>query len=265
MRAFDELAEVRAAFREWPSIAVKGFLWKHLDLPRRELRVHSRGSSTLVAPLVRNVGALYTAVDVFAFGAYACDWEIEDKPCVIDIGANIGAWVIWLAEQRPHVHGIAFEPDGEAASYLRRNLELNGLADRIDVQEVAISGQTGTARLFQARPGEGTSSLRPKSHAATFERETVVPTLSLDDAIADFDAEVSLVKMDCEGAEYDIVNASSLEAWNRIRRVVVEYHPAEPTKLNALRVRFHELGYSVLHERHRSANEGTLWLARTLS
>jgi hypothetical protein len=47
-------------------------------------------------PLVPNVGALYTAVDVFALGAYECDWDLEDDPIVVDICENIGAWVLRL-------------------------------------------------------------------------------------------------------------------------------------------------------------------------
>jgi FkbM family methyltransferase len=217
----------------------------------------------MVAPLVRNVGALYTAVDVFALKAYEHEWELEQKPVVVDIGANVGAWVVWLSEKRPGLRGTSYEPDPQAAAYLRRNLELNGLADRVDVHEEAVSDHTGTARLFQAQPGDGASSLRSVSHAVEFERESVVSTVSFDDAVARIEGDISLVKIDCEGAEYDIVEASSPEAWSRVKRVVVEYHPAPAEKLDALRARLRELGYEVVRERQRSAGEGTLWLVRT--
>lgn len=216
----------------------------------------------MVAPLVRNVGALYTAVDVFALRAYEHDWELEENPIVVDIGANVGAWVVWLSEKRPGLKGTSYEPDPQAAAYLRRNLELNSLADRVEVREEAVSDHTGTARLFQARPGDGTSSLSSVSHAAEFERDSVVPTVSFDDVVGRIEGEISLVKIDCEGAEYDIVGSSSPEAWNRVKRVVIEYHPAPAKKRDALRVRLGELGYTVVRERQRSGDEGTLWLVR---
>ena len=263
MRVFRELAKVRAAFREWPAIVLKGLLWKHLNLPRREAEIHSRAGTRIVTPLAHGAGALYTAVDVFALDAYECDWELEDDPIVIDIGANIGAWVLRLAEQHPQVTGICYEPDPAAAPYLTRNLEVNGLAARVAVRSEAVSDQTGTALLHQAEPGDGTSSLRSVSHVSHFERETRVRTVSFSDAIEHVTGDVSLLKIDCEGAEYDIVKRSPPDAWQRVRRIVVEYHPAPPEKVDALRARLTELGFKVIKERLRGYGEGTLWLARS--
>jgi FkbM family methyltransferase len=208
------------------------------------------------------VGALYTAVDVFALRAYACDWELEDDPVVIDIGANIGAWALWLAEQRPAMTGTCYEPDSAAAAYLRRNLALNGLAGSVDVRAEAVSDRTGTALLFQAAPGDGTSSLQSVSHATHFRQETSVQTVSLADALERIEGDVSLLKIDCEGAEYAIVDRTPADAWKRIKRVVVEYHPAPSEKVDGLRARFAELGFRMLKERRRTVGEGTFWLAR---
>jgi FkbM family methyltransferase len=254
---------MRAAFRDWRSIATKGFLWKHLDLPEREIQIHSRGGARLVAPLVHNVGALYGAVEVFALGAYEYEWELEADPVVLDIGANIGAWVLWLGERRPDLSGTCYEPDPVAAAFLRTNLEMNGLNERVQVRQEAVSARTGTARLFQAQPGEGSSSLEMTSPVARFDRETHVPTVAFDEAIDRIDGEVSLVKMDCEGAEYDILENSSTEAWSRVKRIVLEYHPTHPARREALRRRFVDLDFAVIQEDARSDGIGTLWLARS--
>jgi FkbM family methyltransferase len=263
MRALDELTKIRAAFRGWLGLATKGFLWKHLGLPERDIQVRTRGGTTITAPLVRNIGALYTVVDVFALDAYECDWELEDDPVVVDIGANIGAWVLRLAEQRPRLKGLCYEPDPAAVAYLTRNLEANGLADRVEARSEAVSDQTGTALLHQAEPGDGTSSLQSVSHVSHFERDTPVRTVSFSDAIQHVPGYVSLVKIDCEGAEYDIVGSSSADAWQQVKRVVVEYHPAPPDKVDALRGRFADLGYALIKERLRGDGEGTLWLIRS--
>jgi FkbM family methyltransferase len=265
MRAFRELAKIRAAFRGWPQIAAKGFLWKHVSLPDREVDMKTRAGTTITAPLVRNIGALYTAIDVFAFDAYECEWELEDHPVVIDIGANIGAWVLRLAEQRPQVVGTCYEPDPAAAFYLTRNLEANGLAARIGVRSEAVSDRTGAAVLHQAEPGDGTSSLRPVSHVSQFERDMPVQTVSFSDAIESVGSRVSLVKIDCEGAEYDIVGHSPPSAWERIERIVVEFHPAPAEKVKGLRDRLTGIGFNVIKERLRNDGEGTLWLARSAS
>jgi FkbM family methyltransferase len=262
VRAVGELAKVRAAFREWPAIALQGLLWKHLSFPRREIEIHSRAGTSIAAPLVHKVGALYTAVEVFALGAYECDWELEEDPMVIDIGANIGAWVLWLAERRPRLTGVCYEPDAAAATYLRSNLELNGLDDQVEVRSEAVSDRTGTARLFQEQPGGGASSLQPMSPVVRFKGATPVSTVSFTEAIERVPGDISVVKIDCEGAEYDIVESSPADSWRRIKRVVMEYHPALPGRHDALRKRFAELGFSATKEDRRTAELGTLWLAR---
>lgn len=263
MSRLEELAKIRSAFRGWLGIAAKGFLWKHTRLPERDTQLQTRAGTTITAPLVRNVGALYTAIDVFALNAYECGWELEENPVVVDIGANIGAWVLRLAEQRPRLRGVCFEPDPVAVSYLTRNLHTNGLADRVEVRSEAVSDQTGTAWLHQAEPGDGTSSLRSVSHVSHFERETPVRTVSFSDAIEQVAGNVSLLKVDCEGTEYDIVASSPVEAWRQVERVVVEYHPAPAEKVEALRSRLTSLGFSTIKERRRGDGEGTLWLARS--
>jgi hypothetical protein len=87
--------------------------------------------------------------------------------------------------------------------------------------------------------------------------------VSFSDAIEHVTGDVSLLKIDCEGAEYDIVKSSPPDAWQRVKRIVVEYHPAPPEKVEALRARLTELGFSVIKERLRGDGEGTLWLARS--
>jgi FkbM family methyltransferase len=262
MRAVHDVAAMRTAFRGWPVIAAKGYLWKRFGFPAREITIRSRGGTRISAPLVQNVGALYTALDVFAFGAYENDWELEDEPFIVDIGANIGAWALWVAERRPRLRGTCYEPDPAAVTYLRRNLELNGLEESIEVRAEAVSDQTGTATLFQARPGDGTSSLASTSHITSFERETRVPTVSLSDALERIDGEVSLLKIDCEGAEYDLISRAPASALKRVKRIVLEYHPASPDMLEALRGRLEETGLATVKESRRSADEGTLWLSR---
>ena len=52
-----------------------------------------------------------------------------------------------------------------------------------------------------------------------------VPCVSLAEAFATAGDRIDLLKMDAEGAEYDIVLNSAPETWSGVRRVVMEYHP----------------------------------------
>jgi FkbM family methyltransferase len=257
-----ELKQLRSAFHNWRTLAIKGFLWKHLNLPRREIELQSRSGTTITAPLVRDVGALYTAVELFAMRVYEISWELDEEPFVVDIGANIGSAILWFAEQRPRLRGVCYEPDPAASTYLRANLRSNGLDDRIGVRDEAVSDRTGTAALFQAQPGAGVSSLVPNSSIVSFDRETEVPTIAFAEVIERVDGDVSLLKLDCEGAEYDIVERSPAAAWTRVKRVVAEYHPTALGRHTAFRKRLHEFGFAVVKEASHGGGLGTLWLER---
>src|SRR5262245_52356781 len=69
--------------------------------------------------------------------------DIFERACstgatIVDVGANIGLYSV-VAAQRVGASGVvyAFEPVPENIAFLRKNLELNGVADRVALQEVA--------------------------------------------------------------------------------------------------------------------------------
>jgi hypothetical protein len=129
-----ELRLLRRAFRNWLLVAVAGLLWRHVRLPRRDLTVVTRGGTRIVVALGNEAGALYPVLEVFAFSEYAHDWRLEDEPCVVDIGAHVGAFTLWLAERYPGLRAECFEPDPDAYRYLVRNTQ--GVAATLHRQAV---------------------------------------------------------------------------------------------------------------------------------
>ena len=73
-----------------------------------------------------------------------------------DIGANMGVYSLYAA-LRPNVQVLAFEPG--AASYwaLNRNIELNGMDDRITALPAALCGDTKIDKLNMANTDPGGS------------------------------------------------------------------------------------------------------------
>ncbi len=58
---------------------------------------------------------------------------------MLDIGANIGTTTIEWMSRFPQATGYAFEPGRDNARMLRHNVAVNGLGDRVRVEEVALS------------------------------------------------------------------------------------------------------------------------------
>lgn len=119
----------------------------------------------------------------------------------LDIGAWIGPTVLYGARKARHVW--CFEPDPEAFRALAWNIELNRL-DNVSAFAAALSQEIGVARMAGMRGEKGdstTSLLNPGGLAGSD-----VLTLRFDQFANAVDLSgVSLVKMDIEGAEFDVL------------------------------------------------------------
>jgi len=121
---------------------------------------------------------------------------------VLDVGANIG-WFSLLFAQCVGKSGsvLAYEPMPAIASKLKRNLELNQ-ADNVSVSNLALSDHSGIARFYAGHESNtGTSSLRePNNSAGSIEVQ-----LAPFDTIFEDRSKVTLVKIDVEGAELQVL------------------------------------------------------------
>jgi FkbM family methyltransferase len=260
VRLVHELLQVRAVVSNWLQVGIAAYLYKMLPLPERDLTVRARDGSTIRVRLTRNVGALYPVLEVFAQGAYECEWEIEEDPVVLDVGGHVGAFLVWLAAQRRGLTGVVYEPDPDAFTYLTKNLDANGLA-HVEARLEALGDLSLEGQLHRPLPGGGTSSLY-ESNGERRGHSIPASVVSFDEAVARFQHEISVLKLDCEGAEYDIVLRSDPSSFRRIRRIVIAHHPIHGGDPNAIVARLEELGFTCVKRSTRSEEEGMLWFAR---
>lgn len=140
---------------------------------------------------------------------------------VLDVGANIGAFALWASAAGAE-QVIAYEPEPANAAQLRRHVERNGAA--IVVEEAAVTGRDLPARLSLVSAGlEGDAHL-----VASDEPGVDVAGVSLRTAIVSALAvnghrEVALLKIDTEGAEYDML-ADLDDILPLVRRIALEFH-----------------------------------------
>lgn len=147
----------------------------------------------------------------------------------IDIGANVGYYSC-LALQN-HKATLAFEPQQQNLGCLYRNLTANGWADRAEVYPLALSARPGLLSLFGAS-GPSASLVRDWAGYSPRYSQTV-PVNTLDNILSTrFSGERILVKIDVEGAEYQVLEGS-LNTIARIPRPIwmmevcyTEYHPS---------------------------------------
>jgi FkbM family methyltransferase len=179
-------------------------------------------------------------VEVFALRAYdvanVCWTHLRT---IVDVGANVGAATLWFARQSPHATIIAVEPASSVRSVLVKNIRANHLEGRTEVVAAALADHSGSVALDQSAPSVSRKSQKAGSGVA--ER---VPALSLNELLDGFGlGEVDLLKLDCEGAEFDVLLSSDDRVLRRNRVIVGEYHSANPGEQERLIARLKAAGF----------------------
>lgn len=143
---------------------------------------------------------------------------------VIDVGANIGAFAVLAAHRvGPEGKVFAFEPATATFARLQRNVQLNQLKN-VTAINAAVGGTNGEAQLhladrsalatlhekFDGRESVATETVRVQTLAS------VMDGFALD--------RVTLLKLDCEGAEYDILGRLEPETARKIMQIAIEVH-----------------------------------------
>lgn len=153
-------------------------------------------------------------------------FEIQPDWCVLDVGAAPGDFSV-LAARAANSRLLAVEPFPESFALLNENLALNHVKNA-QTLETALGKQGGTLKMdiVSGEPVKFTSregSDSPETGAVT------VFALSLAELLdKQAIASCNLLKLDCEGAEYDILLPASAETLARIERIVLEYHDTRP-------------------------------------
>lgn len=121
----------------------------------------------------------------------------------VDVGANVGIYSLLAARAVPQGQVLAFEPNPITAERMRTNLRLNGI-DNVIVRASAVGSRAGTATL--------TARLGPGDHIEldqSSEVDTVTVPVTTLDAAVDRIARISLIKIDVEGFEVEVLRGAT--------------------------------------------------------
>jgi FkbM family methyltransferase len=143
-----------------------------------------------------------------------CERLLRPDSVFIDVGANQGEFTLFAAKRVPRGRVVACEPMPQLYEQLRGNLALNKCAN-VTALNCGCGDVAGERELYTSRVdalnqshNEGLASI-----FASARRDTAVARISvrtLDDIAAELNLErVDLIKVDVEGAEFQVVRGAA--------------------------------------------------------
>jgi FkbM family methyltransferase len=149
--------------------------------------------------------------------------KIIPQTTIVDVGANIGLFSIWAATRCARGRIIAVEPSPRMAHFLRKNIARNHKS--IMVLQAACGGAQGRGALYTPYGDEARNTLNTLDSNVPARALPDVEILTLEGLFKRSAIEkCDLLKLDCEGSEYDILLNSPTSVLDRIRQIVLEYH-----------------------------------------
>ena len=152
-------------------------------------------------------------IDVFVLEDYK--FLNVDNEIVIDVGANIGDSAIYFA-----LNGakkvIALEPYPYSFNLANRNVRENNLENRIEVLNAGY-GKDGEISIDEnEKSGLGTK-------LKTSGEGEKIKIYSLESLVKKFNLDKAVLKMDCEGCEYHILNEDN-SVLAKFPQIQIEFH-----------------------------------------
>ena len=143
--------------------------------------------------------------------------ENEKNRIIIDIGAHIGLFSIYALKFNPK-EIIAFEPIKENYDLLKENILLNKI-ENIKCHNIAISDKISDVEIYVNEDFAAHSLIKKEGQPRK------VKSISLKNIFDENKiSECDILKLDCEGSEYLIFEALPDNYYNKIKKIIMEYH-----------------------------------------
>ena len=189
------------------------------------LSIRLRNGVVLNSPPEVDLNFLFHEIwmdEVYAPAGY----QIRPNDVVIDIGANIGVFAMYAATRGNNIKVKSFEPFPKNAEFFRVNQKASRI-ENVEFYAQAVASKSGM-RALHVHDSWMLHSLTDKDSGET---GIEVDCVSLDHVVKNI-VQCDLLKLDCEGGEYEILYSASKETLSKIMRIVCEFNVLDGEKKN---------------------------------
>ncbi len=168
-------------------------------------------------------------------------FEIKENDTVIDVGGHIGLFMLFCEQFCRKGKIYCFEPVLDNYRIFLDNVKLNNL-ENVFSFNTAVSKQDGNIPLYLNDDASGHSVFLKSSNSIQVESITLQKIFDLNNI-----KKCNLLKLDCEGSEYEIINSLPDSYFSMIDKMIIEYHFAEkyPKLLTDLIKKLESTSFSV--------------------
>lgn len=147
--------------------------------------------------------------EVIECDCYKLDQVKHEVLLIVDVGAHIGAFSVLAHQKWPSAKIICIEPDESNIECLKKNC-----AEFVEIRRQALCPNAQAKIWTPVDPGNTWSSTLQERPGCV---SSVLPSFWP----SQLDGVIDVLKLDCEGAEYSVMNAESLK---NVRTVLGEFH-----------------------------------------
>jgi FkbM family methyltransferase len=136
---------------------------------------------------------------------------------VVDVGANIGDTAIYFVVNGAK-YVYAFEPYPFSYKIALKNIKLNKLEKKVTLLNEAIGKENKTIYINGNYKNIGSDDLKE------FKKGKKIKVTTLEEVVKRFKLKDAILKMDCEGCEYDTILNTPNEVLRNFEQIMLEYH-----------------------------------------
>lgn len=185
--------------------------------------------------------------------------SIPDDPFILDIGSNVGFAALYFFYHFPNATVHSFEPMPFCIDRIHK-YQQNFPTLKWVLHTYGLWSSHGTLELFTDTIDSFTTTSGILANSER-QKKISVPVHPLSTFLENHvNAPIDLLKIDCEGAEYEILYTLDPKYFRQIRRIVVELHPHSTHTFPDIRQYIQQQGYEIVREEYTT--HGMIWASQ---